>query len=166
MYTTNLCTTSQARRHGGAFWVRAPQMTSCAPQTKIVPPKRGLCPKEINRLRATGMQIEAQLVFASGIFVIFVDWHWISWYFWDEDLFFGDHLYSAGKNVWISDFCRKPLRISVKTFFLEITCFRPEKTFEFLISVGKSLWIFGLHLVHLIQTGINFSCPRAPLKFT
>ena len=33
----------------------------------------------------------------------------------------------------------KSIRISVKTFFLDITCFRPEKTFEVLISVGKSL---------------------------
>ena len=46
----------------GAFRGRAPQMTACAPQTKIVPPpKRGLCPDEINRLGATGMQIEAQI---------------------------------------------------------------------------------------------------------
>ena len=51
-------------------------------------------------------------------------------------------------------------------FFLEITCFRLEKTFEFLISDGKSFRIFGLHLIHLIQTRINFSCPRAPLEFT
>ena len=26
--------------------------------------------------------------------------------------------------------------------------------------------MFASHLVHLIQTGINFSCPRAPLEFT
>ena len=36
-----------------------PQMTACAPQTKIVPPKRGPCPEEINRLGATVVQIEA-----------------------------------------------------------------------------------------------------------
>ena len=45
----------------GAFRGRAPQMTACAPQTKIVPPKRGLCLEEINRLGATGVQIEAQI---------------------------------------------------------------------------------------------------------
>ena len=62
------------------------------PQTKIVPlPKRGLCPKEIYRLGATGVQIEAQIG-------VFLDWHWISWRFWDEGLFFGDHLSSAGKS--------------------------------------------------------------------
>ena len=33
-------------------------------------------------------------------------------------------------------------------------------------SAGKFLWIFAPHLVHLIQTRINFSCPRAPLEFT
>ena len=44
----------------GAFRGLAPQMATCAPQTKIVPPpKRGLCPEEINRLRATGVQLEA-----------------------------------------------------------------------------------------------------------
>ena len=64
--------------------------------------------------------------------------------------FFGDHQSSAGKS---------PAK-SVKTFFFsEITCFRPEKPLEFPISAGKSLWIFGLHLVYFIQTGINFSCP-------
>ena len=30
---------------------------------------------------------------------------------------------------------------SVKTYFLEITWFRPEKPFQFLISAGKILWI-------------------------
>ena len=29
------------------------------PQIKIVPPKRGLCPEEINRLGDTGVKIEA-----------------------------------------------------------------------------------------------------------
>ena len=48
-----------ARRREGAFRGRAPQMTACAPQTKIVPPKRGLCPEEIYRLGVIGMQIEA-----------------------------------------------------------------------------------------------------------
>ena len=57
----------------------------------------------------------------------------------------------------------------MKTFFLvlEITCFRPEnKPLEFAILAGKSLWMFGLQFVHLIQTGINFSGPRALLEFT
>ena len=51
-------------------------------------------------------------------------------------------------------------------FFFEITCFWPEKPFEFPISAWKSLWLFAPHLVCLIQTGINFLCPQAPLNFT
>ena len=50
---------SQARRHGGHSGFVPPQMTACAPQTKIVPPKRELCPEEINRLGAFGVKIEA-----------------------------------------------------------------------------------------------------------
>ena len=44
--------------HSGAV---LSQMSACASQTKTMPPKRGLLPKEINRLRATGVQIEAQI---------------------------------------------------------------------------------------------------------
>ena len=54
---------SAPRGHSGAV---PSQMTACAhpnencaPQTKIVPPKRGLCPEEINRRGATEVQIEA-----------------------------------------------------------------------------------------------------------
>ena len=43
----------------GAFQGRAPQITACAPQTRTVPPKRGLCPKESNRLGATEVQFVA-----------------------------------------------------------------------------------------------------------
>ena len=49
---------------------------------------------------------------------------------------------------------------------MEITSLRPEKSLEIPISAGKFLWMFAPHLVHLIQTRINFSCPRAPLEFT
>ena len=52
-----------------------------------------------------------------------------------KTFFLGGHLFSAGKTVWISELGQKiPLN------------FRP---------------FFGLHLVCLIQTGINFSCPRS-----
>ena len=72
-------------------------------------------------------------------------------------------------------------------FFLEITCFRPEKPLEIPISTGKSQWnfsadlffrrspVFGRkiplnfctsHLVPLIKAGVNFLCPRAPFEFT
>ena len=45
----------------GAYQGRAPQMTACAP------PKQGLCPGEINRLEATGVQIEAQIGVFCGL---------------------------------------------------------------------------------------------------
>ena len=68
----------QARSHVGAFRGRAPKMTACAPQTKIVPPKQKLCPpsEEINRLGAIGVQIKAkdsQIGVYPPFFVIFVD---------------------------------------------------------------------------------------------
>ena len=44
-----------------AYRGRAPPTDCLCPQTKIVPPKRGLCPKEINRLGASGAQIEVQI---------------------------------------------------------------------------------------------------------
>ena len=124
------------------------------PQTKIPPPKQGLFSEEINRIEATGVQIEAQIGVCHWYFRyrILEYWHRISWQLWDEDLFlFGDHLFSAGKTAWISDFGRKiPLNFSEDLFFLEITCFWPEKPFKFLISAKKSIWIFDLHNVHLI----------------
>ena len=50
----------QARRHGGAFRGRAlPNDCLCPPERKLSPAKRGLFPAEINRLGATGVQIEA-----------------------------------------------------------------------------------------------------------
>ena len=56
----------------GAYRGRAPQLTACAPQTKNVPPKRGLCPKEINELGAFGAQIEAQISVFCGLLPVFV----------------------------------------------------------------------------------------------
>ena len=50
----------QARRHGGSFRDRAPSNDClCPPKQKLRPPQQGLCPEEINRLRFTGVQIEA-----------------------------------------------------------------------------------------------------------
>ena len=115
---------AQNRRHGGAYRGRAPQ-TDC-----LCPPKRGLYPEEINRLRASGAQIEAQISVFCGLTPDFV--------------------------TFLASFF----------FFLDIICFRPEKPLEFPISARKYLKIFAPHLVRLIQTGINFSCPRAPLEFT
>ena len=127
----------QARRHGG-------HSGPCPPKWQLVPPKRKLCPPQArtvprknNSLGATGVQIETQIGVCQRYFHNF-----------------------CGLTPDFMTF------LGWRPFFLEITCFRPEKVLKFLISAGKSLWIFGLHLVHLIQTRINFSCPRAPLEFT
>ena len=52
---------------GGIPGRASPQMTACAPQKKIVPPKRGLCPEESNKLGVTGVQIEAQIGVFCGL---------------------------------------------------------------------------------------------------
>ena len=44
----------------GTFRGRALPIDCLCPQTKIGPPKRGLCPEKINRLGATGAQIETK----------------------------------------------------------------------------------------------------------
>ena len=155
----------QTRRHEGGYRDRTPQLTACAPQTKIVPPPSEDCaPKKLTGSGLLERKSRSKLVF-------FVEWHQILWRFWDEDLFFwrspvigrkkrlnfrfrqekslaisredlffffffGDHLFSVGKTAWISDFGRKIPRL------------------------------FAPNLVHLIQTGINFSCPSAPLELT
>ena len=71
--------------------------------------------------------------------------------------FFWDHLFSAGKTTW-----KIPWNFSEDLFFWISPVWKP---LEFLISAGKSLWIFAPHLVPLIQTRINFLCPRAPFEF-
>ena len=61
--TRNLVPLPQARRHtGGHTGAVPPQLTACAPQTKIVPPKRGLCPEEINRFGALERKSRPKLV--------------------------------------------------------------------------------------------------------
>ena len=84
-----------------------PQMTACAPQSEAC------APKKLTGLGLLKCRLRPKLVFATGIFVIFLVWHRISWHFWDEDLFFfEDHLFSAGKTAWITDFDRKiPLNL-------------------------------------------------------
>ena len=90
----------QTRCHGGTYRGRAPQ-TDC-----LCPPKRGLFPEEINRLGASGAQIEVQIS-------VFCGW---------RPFFFGDHLFWAGKTAWICDFGRKiPL-----TFCFSPCLFHPD----------------------------------------
>ena len=64
---------NQARRHAGHSGAVPPKITAYAPQTRIAPPKRGLRPKEINRLGATGVQFEAKI---SVITLEFVSKNW------------------------------------------------------------------------------------------
>ena len=49
------CKPGATGEHSGAM---PHQITACALQTRNVPPKRGLYPKESNRLGATGVQFE------------------------------------------------------------------------------------------------------------
>ena len=52
-------TPQQAQRNGGHSGAVLPQMTVCAyPNKNCAPPKRGLCPEEINWLAAAGVEIE------------------------------------------------------------------------------------------------------------
>ena len=146
-----------------------PQMTACAhPNENCAPPSEDCASKKLTGSGLLECKSRPKLVFATGIFVIFVDWYRIWCHIWDEDLFFLEiTCFWPKRPLKFTISAGKFLRISVKTFFfLEKTCFRAEKSLKFLISAGKSLWIFGLHLVHLIQTGMNFSCPRASLQFT
>ena len=91
-----------------------PQMTACAPPNENYAPRGEDC--ALKKLTGSGLlecKSRPKLVFATVIFVLFMDWHRISWHFWDDDLFlFGDHLFSAGKTAWIPDFGRKiPLNL-------------------------------------------------------
>ena len=95
--------TRQSRRHGGAYRGRTP-LNDC-----LCPPKRGLCPEEINRFGATGVQIEAQIGVCHRYFRYFCG-------------LTPDFMIFLG---------RRP--------FFKQPCFRPEKPLEFPISAEKSL---------------------------
>ena len=63
----------QTRRHGGAHRGRAPPTGClCPPKRKLCSPKQGLCPEKINRLGASGAQIEAQINVFCGLTPDFV----------------------------------------------------------------------------------------------
>ena len=180
----------QTRHHRGHIEaVPPPTGWLCPSKRKLFPsPKWGLCREEINRFGASGVQIEAQISVFCGLtpdFVTFLGWR--------PFFLFGDHLFSVGKSLeilvktfflWRSPiFGRKnclkfrfrlenPLKFQWRLFlfyfiFFWDQLFSAGKTaWNYTISAGKSLEIFPPHLVHLIQSGINFSCPRAPLEFT
>ena len=141
----------------GIMYKIRPGATNC-----LCPPKRGLCPEEIYRLGASGALIKVQISVFCGLtpdFVTFLGWD-LFFFFWRSPVF-------DRKNCLNFRFRpENPLQFQWRPFSLEITCFWPEKPLEFPILAGKSLWFFAPHLVYLIQTGMNFSCPRAPLEFT
>ena len=97
----------------GAFRSRAPPNDCLCPvkrKLNCALLKRGLCPEEINRLGATGVQIEAQVGVCQRYFRNFCG-------------LTPDFMTFLGPRPF---------------FLLEITCFRLEKPFEFLISAGIS----------------------------
>ena len=143
---------------GGIPWPCPPKWLLVPPKRKLCPPKRGLCPEDIDRLGATGLQIEAQIGVCDRYFCNFVGLtpDFMTFLGWRPFFYLEITRFRPEKPLKFPISAGKSLTISVKTFFF----------WNHLFSAGKSLWIFGLHLVHLIQTGINFSCPRAPLKFT
>ena len=105
----------------------------CPPKWLPMPPKRKLCPpsEECAPKKLTGSGLlewksRRKLVF-------FVDWHRISWRFWDEDLFFWRSPVFGGKNCLNLISACKPLVISEKTFILFFE--------DHLFSTGKTAWI-------------------------
>ena len=81
-------------KHIGAV---PPQMTACAPKQKLLSPKQELCPEEISRLGAAGVQIEAQIGVCHWYFCKFcgLKQNFMTLL----DLFFLDHLFSAGETA-------------------------------------------------------------------
>ena len=118
---------------GGMLPGRAPpQMTACAP------PSEDCGPKKFTGSGLLECKSRPKLVF-------FVDWHRISWHFWDENLFsfFGDHPFSAGKTAWISDFGRKiPCKFGENLFFLRSPVFGRKIPCKF----GEDFFVFEDHL--------------------
>ena len=136
----------------GGIRGRVPQMTACAPQTKIVPPPSEDCaPKKLTGSGLLECKSWAKLFFFCGLtpdYMTFLGW---------RPFILEITCFRPEKPLEFPISAEKYLRKSVKTFFFfEITCFRPEKPLEFPISAGKFLWIFAPHHVDLNQTGINF----------
>ena len=131
-------------------------MIACAPPNEnCAPPSEDCAPKKLTGSRL----LECKLVFATVSFVLFVDWHRISWHFWDEDLlFFWRSLAFGRKNRLNSRFWpENSIEFQWRPFFyfLEIICFRPEKPLEFAIrnltgeiplNFSEDLFVFGDHL--------------------
>ena len=126
----------QTRRHrGGIPGPCPPNDCLCSPKRKLFPPKRGLCPEEINRLGAIGVQIESQIGVFCGLtldFLTFFGWRKSPVFSRKKRLNFRCWPKNPSQNQW---------RPFFSFFFLEMTCFRPEKPPEFPISAEKSFSI-------------------------
>ena len=133
----------QTRRHGGAFRGCAPPNDClCPPQTKIVTPQARTVPEEINRLGATGVQIEVQIGVCQRYFC---------------------------------NFCRLTpdfmTYLKWRPFFLNITCYRPEKTFKFLISADWDKFLVHLcpsriYINNLLVPPKIYFCPPPPVTLS
>ena len=184
----------QTRRHGGHTRAVPPQLAACPPpQTKIVPPSEDCALKKLIGSGLLERKSRSKLVFfVDWHQILWRFWDENLFFFFGDHLFsagktawicdFGPKIpCNFSEDLFLEIICIRPekpleftisagksLTISVKTFFLflEITCFWPEKLLEFPISAGKSLWLFAPHFVYFIQTGMNLSCPCAPLEFT
>ena len=93
--------------------------------------------------------------------VFFVDWHRISWHFWDEDLFSEITHFRPEKPLEFLISAEKSLANLEKTFsfLLEITCFRPE---NFLQIWRRPFFVFGDHLQK--TAWISDFCRKIPLN--
>ena len=133
----------------------------CPPKWLLVPPnenctpKRGLCAEEINRLGATGVQIEAQISVchryfrnSCGLttdFMTFLEWRPFSF-------FFGDHLFLAGKTF---EFRKIP-----PNFWSSPSLFDPDWD-KFLVPPCPS----RIHINKLLVPPKIYFCPPVTLSW-
>ena len=96
-----------------------PNLLLVAPQTRNVPPKRGLCPKESNKLRATGMQFgvwDLEILIINQVFM-------------DKNRFFAMKTFFYFV-FWFTQILRRRPFFSVCTpEFVEICAYFVKKTF-------------------------------------
>ena len=142
----------QVRRQEGHSEAMPPKWLLVPPQTKTVPPpKRGLCLKEINRLGAVEVQIEA----------------------WDSR--FGVYCPRiCEQEMSFRNFCGHTgfhKTFGTKTFFFFFwssleNSWKIAKILrrlpEFVEIIVLKIFFFGFHLFRLIHTRINFSFPPPP----
>ena len=154
----------------GAYRGCAPQLTACAPQTKIVPPQARTVLKGINRLGASGAQIEAHIGVFCGLtpnIVTFLGWR--------PFVFFLEiTCIRPEKSLDLAISAAKSLEISVKTFFFFVVHQLSAEKTAWISAFGRKIplnlcsspcsfdpdWIISRALMPLSNSHkINFSCP-------